>query len=601
MEVKQAEIKSTVTKLFNKTILVQPYNGNYNAYEFRLEVLLNSQSEKNNSSNITINQYAKGTNGSYSEFSTPKQKIVQNEIIRANVTVSAIPKSEVLIATWTGDVTHNDNGNYTLNITSSYNPNTSSYGYVPKKNSISTGNITLPKIARAATATCADFYIESSTTINVDPYSSSLKYTIEYTFGSATGTIVTKGSDKSYGWTPTDSTFYDQVLNAKQKTGTLTCKTYSGDDLLGTKTSTFTARVDEIKNIPTVSLSVVDSNSTTVALTGDSNKLVKYFSNAEATITATPKNSATIESYQLNDASASQVTTINNVEVNSFTAKATDSRGITGISPTVTKTMINYIKLGFTSLSIERTGPTTDQLRLNAEGNFFNSSFGKVTNTISIKIRWKENDEWSDYANIIPTINDNKFTLSDVNVNTLFNDQSFNYQKAYVFEVIVEDKLMSVQKTLPLKKGQPVFSIGENFAKVYGDLYVTGKINVDVIYPVGSIYISVNNTNPTVIFGGTWEQIKDRFLLACGDTYKNGEIGGEATHTLTNDETPAHVHIVKGVTEDAPAGSSLYTVNKTTRKGEYSGNIGNTTSVGGNQPHNNMPPYIAVYIWERIA
>jgi hypothetical protein len=62
------------------------------------------------------------------------------------------------------------------------------------------------------------------------------------------------------------------------------------------------------------------------------------------------------------------------------------------------------------------------------------------------------------------------------------------------------------------------------------------------IYPVGSIYISANSTSPANLFGGTWEQIKDRFLLAAGGTYAAGSTGGEATHTLTVDEMPNHVH-----------------------------------------------------------
>ena len=57
-------------------------------------------------------------------------------------------------------------------------------------------------------------------------------------------------------------------------------------------------------------------------------------------------------------------------------------------------------------------------------------------------------------------------------------------------------------------------------------------------YPVGSIYMSVNNINPANFFGGKWEQIKDRFLLACGSTYSNGSTGGEAIHQLTVDELP---------------------------------------------------------------
>ena len=55
-------------------------------------------------------------------------------------------------------------------------------------------------------------------------------------------------------------------------------------------------------------------------------------------------------------------------------------------------------------------------------------------------------------------------------------------------------------------------------------------------FPVGSIYLSVNNTNPGSVFGGTWVQIKDRFLLGAGSTYTAGKTGGSATHTLTINE-----------------------------------------------------------------
>lgn len=84
--------------------------------------------------------------------------------------------------------------------------------------------------------------------------------------------------------------------------------------------------------------------------------------------------------------------------------------------------------------------------------------------------------------------------------------------------------------------------------KSYGKIY-QNKSNVSItpfdiynLYPVGSIYMSVNSTNPSNYFGGTWEQIKDRFLLACGSTYSNGSTGGETTHTLTVNEIPSHNH-----------------------------------------------------------
>lgn len=118
---------------------------------------------------------------------------------------------------------------------------------------------------------------------------------------------------------------------------------------------------------------------------------------------------------------------------------------------------------------------------------------------------------------------------------------------------------------------------------------------LDFIYPVGSIYLTTNLINPQVTFGGTWEQIKDRFLLACGDTYPNGSTGGEANHTLTINEMPSHNHAVYrgtdgnsffGLTGKEPNGNLPYAI--------Y------TTDAGGNLAHNNMPPYLAVYVWKRV-
>lgn len=122
---------------------------------------------------------------------------------------------------------------------------------------------------------------------------------------------------------------------------------------------------------------------------------------------------------------------------------------------------------------------------------------------------------------------------------------------------------------------------------------------IDMMYPVGSIYLSVNDVDPTTIFGGTWERIKDRFLLGCGDTYTNGSLGGEATHTLTIDEMPTHRHSLDGYW-GAGNGLNGATLNNA------AGNFGTASyepiqEAGGNQPHNNMPPYLAVYMWKRTS
>lgn len=91
---------------------------------------------------------------------------------------------------------------------------------------------------------------------------------------------------------------------------------------------------------------------------------------------------------------------------------------------------------------------------------------------------------------------------------------------------------------------------------VDADLDALKLLMLDTIYPVGSIYMSVNNVSPSTLFGGTWEAIQDRFLLAAGESYSGGTTGGSAkhtpsgtlsggavgNHTLTVAETPAHTH-----------------------------------------------------------
>ena len=127
-------------------------------------------------------------------------------------------------------------------------------------------------------------------------------------------------------------------------------------------------------------------------------------------------------------------------------------------------------------------------------------------------------------------------------------------------------------------------------------------------YPVGSIYMSVNNTNPGTLFGGTWEQIKDTFLLACGSTYEAGSTGGEATVSLQVNNLPPHDHterLPESFRISANAGSGGYVSDATNPKTPYAGGTYSssvkTGTTGGGQAHNNMPPYLAVYVWKRTA
>lgn len=129
----------------------------------------------------------------------------------------------------------------------------------------------------------------------------------------------------------------------------------------------------------------------------------------------------------------------------------------------------------------------------------------------------------------------------------------------------------------------------------------------DKIYPVGSIYMSMNSADPSTLFGGEWERLKDTFLLASGDTYdadgmdKSTAQHGEATHTLTVDEMPKHKHDLSyrtGVIQTGSSGTYYFDVGTS---GNWYTNSPSFKESGGNNAHNNMPPYLAVYMWKRTG
>lgn len=124
---------------------------------------------------------------------------------------------------------------------------------------------------------------------------------------------------------------------------------------------------------------------------------------------------------------------------------------------------------------------------------------------------------------------------------------------------------------------------------------------LEAVYPVGSIYMSVNSTSPATLFGGTWKAIRGKFLLgADGNTYKAGNTGGEAAHTLTESEMPSHKHSI-WFPNDGGEQSAAIGYPDAGSKNTYYAEASKTSDAGGGAAHNNMPPYLAVYIWKRTA
>lgn len=137
-------------------------------------------------------------------------------------------------------------------------------------------------------------------------------------------------------------------------------------------------------------------------------------------------------------------------------------------------------------------------------------------------------------------------------------------------------------------------------------------IDVDFVYPIGSIYISVVNVNPTSYWGGEWEPFAlGRTLIGVDSSQNEFEIaektGGEKAHSLTEDENGEHIHVGRIAVNQSVTGPARYWFSPNGTTGApiedsnvFSSSIGILSS-GKSKPHNNLQPYITVYMWKRIA
>ncbi len=188
---------------------------------------------------------------------------------------------------------------------------------------------------------------------------------------------------------------------------------------------------------PTINPTITDTNSVTASLTGDSNTLIRYFSNTAITFGASALKGASIVSKKVTCGSASLTAdgTINEVESGTFKFTVTDSRGNT-TTKTVTKDIVNYVKL---TCSFANVAFTTDGvIKFTLKGNYFDNTFGATSNLLILQYRYKErNGDFGEWVNTSPTINNNSYTFP-VTLSGL------DYRKNYVVEVKALDELRTI-------------------------------------------------------------------------------------------------------------------------------------------------------------
>lgn len=611
------------------TTLTGSYSGsNASNYGIRCVCSSTSNGSTANTSNVTVTLQMRravntGYEGQWSADGTAKGRIIINGSDSGTSSVYFDTRDTldwITLKTYTvNNIAHNADGSKSITVTAYFEPNTTSSlygGYV-------SGTFVLDTIPRATTPTLSATSVTmgNSVTININPASSGFKHKVRYSFGSLSGQ--TSGLSVGADFTDTGNTTVtftpptslgSQIPNANSGTCTIYCYTYnsSGTQIGNTTSKTITLNIPSYT--PTGSISITGNNLRGTAY-------VQGKSTVTGNITFSTSYGATIKSV---------VSTVDGKEYTSspFTSSVlsagsksvsvviTDSRNKTKTFTSSAFTVYEYANPYITTFEVERQSDGTTVIAtliggvssINSQNTkAFNVTLNGVTNTIT-STDYTVNGTTT-FTNV-PT--DNTLTAT-ATITDYYGSVSKNVTLSTVavtLDFLADGKgiaMGKVAETTDLLDIAWDERVRKNLT-VDGNLTVSGKTLLNLIYPVGSIYMSINSASPQTLFGGTWEQLKDTFILAAGDTYAAGSTGGEATHTLTTSEIPNHRgHIIGmgGGNLKAYLKTSVLTSYGSTGRGWTSSSGGEalpaTTSTGNGQAHNNMPPYLAVYMWKRTA
>lgn len=320
-----------------------------------------------------------------------------------------------------------------------------------------TGTWTLTAIPRASSVSAINADIGSAAIITISRASAAFTHTVTYKFGSLTGTIAAKTGETTLSWQVPER-FYGEIPNARSGTVTLTCQTYSGNTLIGTKTATFRATASEEACKPSVSGTAVVTDELTKGLTGNDHTVIRYVSAVQAEITASPQNGAAIAGRTVNGKALTDTLDFPQAETGTFVFAATDSRGYTG-RDTKTLDMVSYIPLTLTAL-VSRKTPTGDIVVLDIKGNFWEGNFGTADNALTLSYQYRTGSgAWSDPVPVTGA------AISQNAYHVLAEVSGMDYREGYVFRLTAGDCAMEVTREVSISAGVPVFDWGkEDFA-----------------------------------------------------------------------------------------------------------------------------------------
>ena len=536
---------------------------------------------------------------------------------------------EHTFASGTLEVSHNADGSKTLTVSAFSGQVWKDSGYLTA--TAAAQSFQLAAIPRATEPVMGAATMGEAVRISLPRASSAFTHTLSYVFGAASGTIV-ENAGTEVQWTVPES-LAAQIPDSSVGTGTLTCRTYNGGTLVGTKTVTFTATVPQsMKPALTNGWAAVSYDNSGTKASGIA-AWVQGYSKAKAVFNGskvTCKQGASIAKYAVTylgktvEESPYRTETISTTSA-TVRCTVTDSRGLTAWED-FNIALLEYAPPALVGADLFRSdgeGTAADGgVHIAGVARARYSELGGL-NSVTLKGYWKSVGG-SYGAGETMTVGAVGLVTGNVEIST---------DRSYVALLVLTDSLgnsTEFEENIPtehvafhLKEGGKGAAFGKaaeqdelldvawdarfrEDVQVDGALQVGGKSLLDMVYPVGSIYLSVSGTDPQTLFGGTWARLEDVFLLAAGAKHAAGSTGGEESHILTEAEIAPHKHAMAYGPESSasstgfPYGIAAGSATNSAGGRGYASNLG-TFSAGGGQPHNNMPPYLAVYTWKRTA
>lgn len=511
---------------------------NTNAYEVRFLQLTWSakQNIESNTSTISWTLKGAGSNSSYWYMAGGFKVVIDGSTVYSTSTDSRIKLyGNTTVASGSKVLSHNSDG------TKSFSISVSGAIYTYAVNCNGSGTFTLDTIPRASSISVPTLTLGTPGTIIINRASSSFTHTLTYNWGSTSGTIATKTSSTSVSWTPPLS-LANYIPNNSLGQGTIKCDTYNGSTLVGSKSVSFYGKAPDIADTkPTVTLNIAEAVEDVKTKIG---AYIKNLSKLAITVSASGKFNASIKSYSIkangatyNDSSAI-TEPLNTAGDMTITATATDSRGYVGTT-SISINVLDYSKPKINLFTAERSdasGTVSESggsLKVNYDVAYSNIIGPNGSNTISTNIKYKKKDE-TDYTSVqVTNLSGTKVLADAVDINYTYD---VLLEVSDSFNTTTVSTIISTAFTLldfnSSGKGMAIGKVSEETDKVEIAIPLKFKDNIlaDLIYPIGSIYMSANAVDPGTLFGGTWERITGKFLIGADDTYTLGSTGGEAVY-----------------------------------------------------------------------